>query len=138
MRLVLDTNVAISGKLWGGNPGRLFEAAARQTVLLFATNAALDEFRNVLDYPKFATKLRRLSLGPPDVAARYRELIAIVEPVPIPPTILNDLSDDIFLSAALGAKADLLVSGDRHLLDLRQFQGIDIVGPADAVSRVMD
>lgn len=57
-------------------------------------------------------------------------------PAIIAPTIARDPADDQVLAAALAAQADLMVSGDAHLLDLQSFQGIEIVTARDAVARL--
>jgi predicted nucleic acid-binding protein len=63
-------------------------------------------------------------------------LVTIVSPAPIPPTVLRDPADDAVLAAAIGAGADLIVSGDAHLPNLKSFQGIDIVTAAIADGRI--
>jgi uncharacterized protein len=63
-------------------------------------------------------------------------LVTIVAPALITPTILRDPTDDAVLAAAIGARADLIVSGDAHLLNLKSFQGIDIVTAATADVRI--
>ena len=63
-------------------------------------------------------------------------LVTIAAPALITPTIARDPSDDAILAAALGARADLIVSGDAHLLNLKSFQGIEIVTAATADSRI--
>ncbi|MFM8931714.1 MAG: putative toxin-antitoxin system toxin component, PIN family, partial [Gemmataceae bacterium] len=59
-----------------------------------------------------------------------------VTPAPIIPTILEDPDDDHVLAAAVSARVDLIVSGDRHLLGLAEFQGCRIVNAATALSRL--
>jgi predicted nucleic acid-binding protein len=54
----------------------------------------------------------------------------------ITPTITRDPADDQVLAAALAARADLIVSGDAHVLDLKRFQDIEIVTAAAAVAQV--
>ncbi len=63
-------------------------------------------------------------------------LVTIVAPALVTPTIIRDPSDDAILAAALGASADLIVSGDAHLLNLKSLQGIEIVTAATAESRI--
>lgn len=53
-RVVLDSNVIISGVLFGGHPGRLLEQALDGTIECFVSLAILDEIRQVLQRPKFA------------------------------------------------------------------------------------
>jgi uncharacterized protein len=63
-------------------------------------------------------------------------LVTIVTPAAIAPTVARDPADDQVLAAALAAQAVLIVSGDVHLLDLKRFQGIEIVAAAIAVERI--
>ena len=57
MRLVLDTNTAVSGLLWGGPPGRLIDAAVAGQVQLFTSLPLLAELRSVLSRPKFSVRI---------------------------------------------------------------------------------
>ena len=133
VRLVLDTNTAISGLLWHGTPGKLIDAAHTKSVLLCTSAILLAELRGVLTREKFAKQLEARGLNVIEVFNGYAALTTIVVPAIIRPTIINDPSDDAVLACALGAKAELIVSGDRHLLDLKEHQSIRIVTAAQAV-----
>lgn len=50
--------------------------------------------------------------------------------------IIEDPDDDVILACALAARADMIVSGDNHLLKLGRWKGMDILNPADAVQRI--
>ena len=65
----------------------------------------------------------------------YVEIVDLVEPIDVP-RIVRDPDDDHVLACALAAKADLIVSGDKDLLDLNTFQNIHILTPADALRRI--
>ena len=133
MRLVLDTNTAISGLLWHGTPGKLIDAARAKSVLLCTSAVLLAELRGVLTRVKFAKQLETRGLNAVGVFDGYAALTAIVIPAIIHPTVINDPSDDAVLACALAAKADLIVSGDRDLLTLKSFREIPIVTAAEAV-----
>jgi putative PIN family toxin of toxin-antitoxin system len=135
VRLVLDTNAAISGLLWGGTPGRLLEAAKAGRVELFSSTPLLAELQGVLNRPKFAQQLMQRGLTVSDVFDGYAAMVQLVVPAAMLPTIARDPFDDHVLAAAQAGRADLIVSGDSHLLDLKQFSGIDIVSAAIAVRR---
>jgi uncharacterized protein len=136
VRLILDTNRALSGLLWGGPPGRLIQAAQRGRIEVSSSVALLTELRDVLGREKFARRLTLLGFTGARVFADYVALVTFVAPALIPPTILRDPADDAVLAAAIGARADLIVSGDAHLLNLKIFQGIDIVTAATADGRI--
>lgn len=136
MRLVLDTNIALSGLLWGGTPGRLIDAADARHVALFTSAALLAELDGVLSRPKFARPLAQRGLTVDDLLHGYAALAAMVRPASIAPTILRDPADDAVLAAALGAQADMIVSGDAHLLDLKNFHGMRIVTASDAFIQI--
>lgn len=88
----------------------------------------------MLGREKFARQLARRGLTVSDIFDGYAALVVIVTPAGILPTIAQDPADDQVLAAALGAQADLIVSGDSHLLDLGGgYQGIPIVSPAEAI-----
>ncbi len=136
MRLVLDTNTALSALLWGGTPGRLIDAALGGQVDLAASAALLAELQGVLAREKFSAQLTRRGISVADVFDGYAAMVSLFTPMDIPPTVTRDSADDQVLAAALAAKADLIVSGDTHLLELVAFRGIEIVSAATAVERL--
>lgn len=136
MRLVLDTNTALSGLLWSGTPARLIDAAMDGRIELASSAALLAELHGVLSRPKFIGQLAKRGLEVSDVFDGYAALVALVTPAVIAPTILRDPADDEVLAAALGARADLIVSGDAHLLDLKRFMNMEIVTAAEAAERI--
>lgn len=136
MRLVLDTNVVIAGMLWQGPSRRLLEAAVEGSVGLATSASLIDELARVLRDPKLARRLSAHGLSAGAIVARYALISDAFAPAAIGRTVPNDPDDDQILACALAAKADLIVSGDSHLLNLKTYQGIPIVGPAEALSRV--
>ena len=136
MRLVLDTNAALSGLLWHGNPGKLIDAAQARSVTLYASASLLAELHGVLLREKFAKQLQVRGLSATQVFEGYAALTSVVVPAIIPPAIVEDPDDDAVLSCAVAANADLVVSGDPHLLKLEQYEGVPIITPAEAVERL--
>jgi uncharacterized protein len=136
VRLVLDTNTALSGLLWGGPPGRIIDAADSGRVRLASSAALLAELHGVLHRDKFRTQLERRWLRAADLFDGYAALVTQVAPAAIPPTILRDPADVQVLATAVAAQANLIVSGDNHLLELERFRGIEIVTAAVALDRM--
>jgi len=136
VRLVLDTNVVTSGFLWGGVPRQLLEAAREKRLQLYTSTTLLLEFTDILGRAKFARKLAVAQLSVDQLVERYTLLASVVHSAAIIPVILNDPDDDHVLACAIGAQADLIVSGDGHLLNLKEYQGIRIVTAVEAVQAV--
>ena len=136
MRLVLDTNTAVSGLIWGGVPGRLIDAAAAGKTQIISSVPLLDELHNVLFRKKFAAQLAEQGVDAADLFEGYAALVQFVFPAVIGPVILADPDDDIVLATAVAGDAGAIVSGDAHLLGIGEFRGIPIVTPAAAVSRL--
>ena len=137
MRLVLDTNTAVSGLIWGRGPGRLIDASAAGNVQIISSLPLLDELHHVLLRKKFAAQLTEQGVSAADLFEGYAALVQIVVPALIGPVILADPDDDIVLATAVGGGAEIIVSGDAHLLGIGEFRGISIVTPAAAGSRLV-
>lgn len=136
VRLVLDTNTVVSGLLWDGPPSLLQEAARRGDVALFTSPVLLVELGRVLGRRKFLGPIERAGVALEELIDGYGELAILVAPAPIAPVVLRDPDDDHVLACALAAQADLIVSGDRDLLDLRTHQHIPIINASDALKRI--
>ena len=136
MRLVLDTNTAVSGLIWGGMPGRLIDAAAAGKARIIGSVELLDELKGVLSRPKFSSQFANLNANADDLFDGYAALVRLVAPSAIGPVIIADPDDDIVLATAVGGSAEAIVSGDSHLLGISEFRGIPIMPPAAAVSRL--
>ena len=137
MRLVLDTNTVVSGLLWKGTEHTLLaEAGERTDIVLYASPKLLAELADVLSRKKLARVVAASELSPDHLMSRYLDAVQVVAPADIPAVVLADLDEDHVLACALAAQADLIVSGDPDLLNLKSYQGIPIVGTAEALDRI--
>jgi putative PIN family toxin of toxin-antitoxin system len=133
MRLVLDTNVVASGLLWNGAPAQLIDAARADEVELFSSRVLLAELTRILRRAKFAKAITASGVSLDELVLGYAELVTLVVPIEIPPTVLRDPDDDHVLACAVTASAELVVSGDRDLLELKTFREARIVTSAEAL-----
>lgn len=127
MRIVLDTNVLVSGTGWkGGAPARIVDAWSAQRFEIVVSSEIFEEYSRVL------TELseRHSGIDAEPVLALIASKAIWVTPVPLGSRICTDPDDDMFIAAAIGGKARYIVSGDRALLAVRSFQGVDILTPA--------
>lgn len=131
MRVVFDTNIIISGRLWAGAPQRALKLAEVGQVTTLISEVMIDELKDVLSRPKFEERLRTLNTSAEQVVIEHLQHTEIVEAEPIQPTILADPDNDIVLSCAFSGTADYVVSGDPHLLAFAHFQAIPILSVHD-------
>ena len=127
MRVVIDTNIWISGMLWRGAPGRLLRMAEQGEIELCVTPSMLGELAAVLSYERLQPRITQLGLTSEELVAYALSLSTVFEEPQSEPIVAADPDDDIFLHCAVAASASCVVSGDRHLLDLGQYQEIPIL-----------
>lgn len=125
-RAVFDTNVFISAFLFGGNPARAIGYALDGAVQCFISAAILEEIRDVLQRKKFGLTAEQVL----KFAEEIHALCQLIEPSEPVHEILEDPDDNRVLECALAADADMIVSGDAHLLALKKWRGIQIIDPA--------
>ena len=122
VRVVADINVFISALMFGGLPGTFLDLALLQSFLLVTSPALLDELDE---------KLRlKFGLSPNDadlVRAQLQSSAVVVKPTVILAVIKDDPDDNRVLECAAAGEANYIVSGDRHLLQLRSYEGIPIL-----------
>ncbi|MDZ4200499.1 MAG: putative toxin-antitoxin system toxin component, PIN family [Kiritimatiellia bacterium] len=131
-RIVVDSNVIISGFLFGGNPSGVLSSVAAGVARCFTSLPILDEVRGVLQRPKFGLSAEQ-ALAFVD---EFHLLCHVVDPCDRVHVIAEDPKDNMVLECAGAAKADVIVSGDGHLLNLRQWGSIRIVSPADFIKEI--
>lgn len=136
MRVVADTNTVVSGLLWTGAPRKVLDAARKGLIQLFTSAALLVELEDVLGRDKLAKRLALINISPPELVVGYAALATPVTPLTIAPVILEDPDDDAVLACALAAQAEVIVSGDGHLLSLKHYLGIDILTAPNLIERI--
>jgi hypothetical protein len=129
LRVVLDTNVFVSSLLsTQGLPAQLLNAWRDGRYVLVMSPPIISEIMDVLESPHISMKYL---IKPEDI----EELVDLLKTdtiiVPgravVRGAVPRDPRDEVFLACAIDAKADCIVSGDRHLLDLRNYHGIPIL-----------
>jgi putative PIN family toxin of toxin-antitoxin system len=136
MRVVADTNIVVSGLLWRSNPRRVLDAAREGAIDLYTSVILLAELEDVLSRDKFAKLLTSVGVTPHDLVLGYAALSSVVVPPTIEPVILAAPDDDAVLACAVAAQGEVIVSGDRHLLDLKKYAGIRILTAATLVAEI--
>ncbi len=128
LKVVLDTNIFVSSLLSkAGSPAMVIDTWRAGEYLLVISPAIISEIKRVVETPKIR-KNYGLTHNEIERLILLLEKDAIVVPglSGVAGAIPKDPADEMFLAAALDAKADLIVSGDRHLLDLGEYKDIPI------------
>jgi putative PIN family toxin of toxin-antitoxin system len=126
-KVVLDTNVTISALFWEGNPRKIYDLVRKGKLIMLLSDDMEKEFIRVLGYEKFG-------LSPQEVFPFLRNLRTHARHVKTKSKIsavVNDPTDNIFLECALDGGADFIISGDRHLFEIKVYKGIEIVRAGD-------
>jgi len=133
VKVVFDTNVVASASFWRGAPFDCLVAWAQGRCEAIVSPVLLAEYHEIfeelrLDYPK---------IKPVPWVEVLTESAELVFPTDRATGATSDPGDEMILECALAGEADFIVSGDKkHLLPLREFQGIPIVSPADFLRRL--
>jgi len=136
VRVVLDTNTVVSGLLWDNQPRAIIDAAIEQRIRLFTCTGLIEELAGILPREKFTRRLAEKQLSIPLLIERYSALADIIEPAILSGPVSPDPDDDLALATALAAQADLIVSRDKHLRNLKYFHRIPILNATDALDRI--
>lgn len=131
IRAVLDANVLVSAVITTtGSAARILDAWRAGQIDLVLSPSILDELGRVLQYPRIAKRHHLSGEGIREFVENLAHL-ALLTSGELPLSVVEkDPSDDAYLACAAKGEADFIVSGDRHLLELGQFQGIKIITPS--------
>ena len=126
-RVVIDTKVVVWALLFGGVPGKLVPPWKTGRIRAFASKEMIEEYLRVLAYPKFELSEEEINY------LLYQEILPyfeIVKTKPGPMIVEEDPSDDMFIRCAEASKAEIILSGDQHLLDLKSYGKVKILTPS--------
>jgi uncharacterized protein len=135
MRVVIDTNIWVSGLLWGGIPNQVIQRVRQGAVQAMITAPMLAELARTFAYPKLQPKIQQMQETPDGLLLAVQELTQSCIPVQLMVPTLRDTKDLVVLEAAVGGNAGNIITGDRDLLVLGEFSGIPIRSPQDFLQR---
>ncbi len=129
MKVVLDTNVLVSGIFWGGLPEKILQMAIEDKIDVYATEEILSEYFRIID--KIGKKDKEL-------CSQWKmllvQLVKIVEPNK-KIKICRDPKDDMFLECAVSCGAKYLISGDDDLLSIKEINKTQIITTKDYLNK---
>lgn len=133
MKIVLDTNVFISGIFFSGSPAQILKAWKEQKIQIVLSKEILDEYQRVAG--ELSAKFPSVNIEPIiELLTIYGE---VVETAGISVTVCEDPDDNMFLECAIASNSKIIVSGDNHLLKISGYQGIDVLKPREFIDNVL-
>ncbi len=128
-KVVIDTNIYISAIFWGGKPREIVDLGRDGNIIIF-TSLGIEE--------EIAEKLRtKFKLDEEEVNQILLDFSTFTIPAKVTKQIqavADDPDDDKFVECAVCCNVDYIVSGDRHLLNLKEYAGIKILKASEFLS----
>lgn len=125
MKVVIDTNILISGLFWSGAPKNVLDLLDEEKITAYATWEIMQEYEEIIHrHSKKSSFDSNLIFSA--LAGKFR----LVLPVKLDQQICDDPDDDMFIACALAAKANYIISGDKKLLQTNDVLPFDVVTAA--------
>ena len=140
MKITLDTNVLVSAFISKkGNPAKILNLIADiDGIQLILSEEILDEFKDVLSRKKIKEVFGWKQKDIDDIVKTVRDAAVIVKVKSDFKTVNEDSNDDMVLNTAYDGKCDYIVSGDKHLKNLKIFKGIKILPPKNMIDEIVE
>ena len=134
MIVVLDTNLIVSALLSPrGAPAKIVDLWKEGKFDVTVSDPLLDELERALGYERIKKYFRATDFNRGIFIKYLRETAILVKPQIRIGVIADDPDDDRILECAVSSGSSYIISGDQHLLDLKEHQGIQILSPAGFV-----
>ncbi len=131
IKIVIDTNIYISAIFWGGKPREIVDLGRDEKILIFTSSEIENEIAE-----KLRTKFR---LDEDEIKNILLDFSIFTIPTEVSmnvDAVSEDPEDNKFIECALTCNADYLVSGDRHLLKIKEYAGIKILRASEFLSTI--
>jgi len=133
VKVVLDTNVFVSGVFFSGPPYRILQAWRNGDLQIVLSLEILDEYYRIGE--ELSAQFPKVDLNP--ILELITTKAELVEAERLDEDVCDDPDDDKFFACAITGGADLIISGDKHLLKMSGYQGIEVVRPRQFVDNYL-
>ncbi len=132
-KIVLDTNILVSALGWEGNPRKILDKVKEGEVEALTSLQQMAELSRVLDYPRLGFSEEQKE----KIKSTLSTFFTFVNPKEKLFVIKEDPDDNIILECAKEGNADMIISGDEDLINLKEFKGIAIKTPAQYLEEIV-
>jgi len=129
-KVVLDTNVYLSAIIFGGKPRKILSLGIQGKILFFTSSAILLEIADKLK-DKFLWSNKKIN----ETIKTIADTAKVVRPESKVDVVKDDPSDNKIIEAGIECGADFIISGDKHLLKIKKYENIKILGPSDFLKK---
>jgi len=133
MKIVLDTNVFISGIFFGGPPSQILQSWRQSKTKIVLTEQILAEYQRIGE--ELSAKYPSVNIEP--IIELFTIFGEFVETRGISETICEDPDDNKFIECAIASQIKLIVSGDKHLLNISGYKNIEVLKPREFVGNYL-
>lgn len=123
-KVVLDTNILISALILKGEVPKIVDLWEKGKIIPVISMETFEELKNVLAYPKFSLTEDEKRVIIEEKVLPFFEVVDVINKIT---GVCRDPDDDKFLSCALSASADFIVSGDEDLCSIKRYKSIKII-----------
>lgn len=133
MKVVADTNILIASVFWNGTPYQIVQMALDGHVEIFISRETLREVRKVLN-KEFHLNEQEID----DISRGLLLCCTLIDPTEIPPVVKRDPKDDHVIACAISARVECIITRDKDILDLKQYQSVKFMTPEEFLSSLFD
>ena len=133
LQVVMDTNVFVSGVFFSGPPYRILQAWQSGEFELVVSHEILEEYRRVGEV--LAEEHASIDLNP--ILSFVIEHAKLYKSIKLKEAVCEDPDDDKFIACALSSGSRVIISGDKHLLKVSGYQGIEVLKPREFLDRYL-
>jgi len=134
IKVVLDTNIYISGILFAGKPREVLDLAIKGKIHVFISPDILSELRDVLSRKKFGFSPERVDI----IIREIESITTMVNPAKKYSIVSHDSDDNIIIDCAMESRVEYIITGDNDLLCLNKYKSITIINPALFIEEYLD
>ena len=127
IKVVLDSNIYISGILFNGNPRIILDLAIKGRIQVYISPEILSELKDVLSKKKFNFSPNIIQ----SIISEIESITTLIVPLKRYNIVTRDSDDNIIVDCAMESNAEYIITGDNDLLSINEFRNIRIIKPVD-------
>ena len=132
-KIILDTNVFISGVFFSGPPYRILQAWRDNKIQLVISAEIFQEYQRVAE--ELSTQFPGIDIS--EILDLVLVKAEMTDAEALPESVSADSADDMFFACAIASSTKIIVSGDKHLLDISPYRGVTVLKPRQFVDKYL-